>query len=137
MTLLIGCVALMFTSCELLENPDRVITQGEIVGSWDYVYSDTWEHGRITIDKYGSFTKVFEGYGVMLPDEDSKNTITIGTIIVAGGKATITVNGESTTHKIEASKRVRNRWLLDSDGDMAYMAFGNCDDLGMFGSGEW
>lgn len=141
MALVMGLVALVFTSCELLlENPDRVITQGEIAGNWDYVYSDSWEYGTISIDQYGNFTKELEGFGVkpILPDQYiGLPTITTGTIIIAGGKATVTIDGKSTTHKIEASKRVKNRWLLDSDGDMAYMAFGNCDDLGMFGAGEW
>ena len=138
MALVMGLVALTFTSCELLlENPDRVITQGEIAGNWDYVYSDSWEHGTISIDQYGNFTKVLEGFGVMALPDDYTDTVSTGTIIIAGGKATVTVDGKSTTHKIEASKRVKNRWLLDSTGDMAYMAFGNCDDLGMFGAGEW
>lgn len=138
MTLLMSAVALLFTSCELLlDNPDRVITQGEIAGAWSFVYSGSWEYGTITIDEYGNFTMVSQGSGVTpTPEEDWVTTT--GTMTIAGGNATITVDDQSNSYKIKASKFAENRWLLDPySGGMAYMAFGDCDDLGMFGSGDW
>ncbi|MBR4149548.1 MAG: hypothetical protein IKT94_05390 [Rikenellaceae bacterium] len=141
--MLLSCLAMLsFTSCDIFQTDevdDKVITQGDIAGSWDYIYSNGFVYGAITIDKYGNFEQVYKGSGVTSLPEDMWEVDT-GTIIIAGGKATITYDGyeESHTYTIKASKMINNRWLLDpySNG-MAYMAFGDCGDLGMFGSGSW
>lgn len=141
--MLVSCLAMLsFTSCDIFQTDevdDRVITQGDIAGTWEFIYSESFVRGSITIDKYGNFERVTKAYGITLYPEDMWEVDT-GTIIIAGGKATITYDGyeESHTYTIKASKIVNNRWLLNpySNG-VAYMAFGDCSDLGMFGSGDW
>jgi hypothetical protein len=138
-TMVFMAVAMMFASCEMTNEPDRVITQGEIAGSWSWVRSGIWAYGDIVIDSYGNFTQITKGSGVSSLDENEWITST-GRMTVAGGNVTIVYDGEKTgyTYKIKESKYQKHRWLLDpySNGT-AYMAFGICDDLGMFGSGDW
>ena len=138
-TMVFMVLAMMFASCEVRHEPDRVITQGEIAGNWTWIRSASWDYGDISIDSYGNFTQIIKGEGLTSLDEDEWVTFT-GRMTIAGGKVTIVYDGaeEGYTYKIKESEYQKQRWLVGPNGNgMAYMAFGYCDDLGMFGSGNW
>lgn len=123
-------VATLLVSCEaLLPKSMRPVTQGDIVGTWDYVSPTSgWSYGTITIDRYGNFTLLIKGCATHPFTEQECYTST-GTIKIASSIATVKYDGNAEKNfsdKIIASWKHADRWYIGFEGD----ANGGFGDIG-------
>ena len=129
----------MFTSCDKVF--DIVVTQQDIVGTWDFYIHPTL-CGKVTIDRYGNCDVCYMGYGTSVYDPD-EYWYENGTIKVTSSKVTIDVpSWPSGTYKIRKSYKVESRYLIDPDKSgfsRILLGQGICDNIKdyVFALGGW